>query len=206
MRVVAIQGVNSEDPKQSGGGWRDDLMFTLNTKDQHMVAISPTELPVRDAVEQLSMFSSEAPPVSPSQSRDFAKAWLTRVAISCSPTLPSLDAMLPGGSCGRTSLAFFRLPEDGTLPPSFEGWASAGMGGPTAFSMLSISDWPSDGSACSLSAILETGDVPQRFYLSAKACHGILRRAKKRGKALPPFLKQALEQASQPMTSAPAAG
>jgi hypothetical protein len=46
---------------------------------------------------------------------------------------------------------------------------------------------------CSLSDILETGDVPQRYYLTAKACLGILRRAGKRGKLLPQALRLALE-------------
>ena len=44
----------------------------------------------------------------------------------------------------------------------------------------------------SLSEILEIEDVPQRFFLSPKACKGILRRAEKRGKALPPSLRAAL--------------
>jgi hypothetical protein len=44
-----------------------------------------------------------------------------------------------------------------------------------------------------LSDTLETGDVPQRFYLSAKACQGILRRAEKRNKTLPEQLQRALE-------------
>ncbi len=52
---------------------------------------------------------------------------------------------------------------------------------------------PSDDAVSSLSDILETGDVPQRFYLSAKACRGILRRAGKRGKELPRLLQSALE-------------
>jgi hypothetical protein len=39
---------------------------------------------------------------------------------------------------------------------------------------------------------LETGAVPQRFYLSPKACAGILRRAEKRGKELPAALDRAL--------------
>jgi len=34
--------------------------------------------------------------------------------------------------------------------------------------------------------------VPQRFFLSPKACEGILRRAGKRGKSLPPSLHAAL--------------
>jgi hypothetical protein len=45
----------------------------------------------------------------------------------------------------------------------------------------------------SLSDVLETQQVPQRFYLSAKACSGILRRAERRGKELPQMLRAALE-------------
>jgi hypothetical protein len=44
-----------------------------------------------------------------------------------------------------------------------------------------------------LSDTLETGDLPQRFSLSATACQGILRRAASRGKKLPQALQQALE-------------
>jgi hypothetical protein len=44
-----------------------------------------------------------------------------------------------------------------------------------------------------LSDVLEaTGSVPQKFFLSRKACEGILRRAERRGKALPPALEAAL--------------
>jgi hypothetical protein len=54
----------------------------------------------------------------------------------------------------------------------------------------------SDGGVSSLSDILEeTGAVPQRFFLSPRACEGILRRAGKRGKALPAALGQALKAA-----------
>jgi hypothetical protein len=44
-----------------------------------------------------------------------------------------------------------------------------------------------------LSDILEAGEVPQRFYLSQRACAGILRRAGKRGKELPQQLAAALQ-------------
>ena len=47
-------------------------------------------------------------------------------------------------------------------------------------------------SASSLSRILEAAPHP-KYYLSRTACLGILRLAKKRGKELPPVLKQALE-------------
>lgn len=39
---------------------------------------------------------------------------------------------------------------------------------------------------------LGAGGVPRRFYLSPRACSGILRRASKRGKPLPPMLEAAL--------------
>ena len=51
---------------------------------------------------------------------------------------------------------------------------------------------PREGSACSLSQILME-QVPRKYYLSRKACLGILRRARERGKPLPPLLKAALE-------------
>lgn len=43
-----------------------------------------------------------------------------------------------------------------------------------------------------MSQILED-TPPPKYYLSRRACLGILRRAKERGKALPPQLKEALE-------------
>ena len=66
------------------------------------------------------------------------------------------------------------------------------MASPTECWTLSSSEWPSDAAVCSLSDILETGDVPRRYFLSARACQGILRRAAKRGKALPGPLQAAL--------------
>jgi hypothetical protein len=67
------------------------------------------------------------------------------------------------------------------------------MGSHTEFLTLSTSEWPNAAAVCSLSDTLETGDLPQRFFLSETACAGILRRAEKRGKVLPPALEQALQ-------------
>jgi hypothetical protein len=64
---------------------------------------------------------------------------------------------------------------------------------PTESLTLSTAEYHSVAVASSLSDILETGDVPQRYFLSAKACRGILRRAEKRGKKLPEQLRVALE-------------
>ncbi len=150
---------------------------------------------------QLSMFSLEELRASPSRLPDFARAWLIPGATSPSPILPLLTSIAPNGWSGRTSPAFCRAREDGTLVPSSEGWGNSGMGSPTECLTLSTVEWtdfhepsPSVGGVCSLSEILETGDVPRRYFLSARACRGILRRAEKRGKVLPIQLHQALEQ------------
>ena len=56
----------------------------------------------------------------------------------------------------------------------------------------------------SLSEILES-ETSAKYYLSPKACSGILRRAEKRGKALPPSLRAALlSVASEPTSIATA--
>lgn len=54
------------------------------------------------------------------------------------------------------------------------------------------SEYPNAAAESSLSQILQA-QVPETYYLSAKACQGILRRAAARGKELPEMLKNALE-------------
>ena len=63
----------------------------------------------------------------------------------------------------------------------------------TEFLTLNTGESPNDVVESTLSQILEV-NAPEKFYLSAKACEGILRRAERRGKQLPPMLKEALEQ------------
>ena len=149
---------------------------------------------------QLLMFSSAAPLANPSASLDSEKDWMTRVATSRSPILPLLTNIAPAGWFGKTCPESCPMTEDGLLAPSSGGWQNSGMGSPTEFLTLSTSEWnhtlaPSlkDDGVCSLSDILETGDVPRRYFLSARACAGILRRAVNRGKELPQQLQRALE-------------
>ena len=68
------------------------------------------------------------------------------------------------------------------------------MGGPTGRLTLNMPEFRNGTVASSLSDILETGDLPQKYFLSPKACAGILRRAARRGKELPPALAHALRQ------------
>lgn len=39
--------------------------------------------------------------------------------------------------------------------------------------MPNISAWPNDARVCSLSSVLEIAPIPQKYYLSSKACAGI---------------------------------
>lgn len=56
---------------------------------------------------------------------------------------------------------------------------------------VNISEWPSAESVSLLSSTLEV-NAPEKYYLSARACQGILTRASRRGKKLPDLLQTAL--------------
>ena len=58
-------------------------------------------------------------------------------------------------------------------------------------STLNIGESPREENVSLLLQILED-NVPQKYYLSARACQGILTRASRRGKPLPEVLRQAL--------------
>ena len=64
------------------------------------------------------------------------------------------------------------------------------------FSTVSFLEYHNGGEESRLLQILED-IVPPKYYLSAKACQGILNRAKRRGKELPEMLRIALEQQAQ---------
>lgn len=72
-------------------------------------------------------------------------------------------------------------------------WADGALRGD--YTMHSFGEYPREGNVSRLSQILEEC-APQRFCLSEMACRGILARAKKRGKELPPELRKALEAQS----------
>lgn len=82
-------------------------------------------------------------------------------------------------------------------------WMTSGTVSRGELSMRAGSESPNVVVACSLSAVLETRPVPPRYWLSAKAAAGILRRAGLRGKDLPPQLRAALESLAR---SAPTTG
>ena len=167
----------------------------------------------------LTLWSQE-PPVRDFPSPDSERDWTMTALTSASALSDWFWNASLGGSFGKTSLEFSPPEKARTLAvfsPDSQEWtypfqsrdgrtqaSSSGQTGITpspgvAWTRSSL-EYPKDGVASSLSDILETGDVPQRYFLSATACRGILRRAAKRGKALPQSLRDALEAAASEPT------
>ena len=90
---------------------------------------------------------------------------------------------------------FLSLKAGGLKPVASAEWVTAAAPFPSLgdFTMPSFGEYPSEENASRLSQILEDS-APQKYSLSARACAGILNRASRRGKALPPELKAALER------------
>ena len=90
-------------------------------------------------------------------------------------------------------------PQAPPVPVPERGWPLAGCligaggSGPShgAYLTRSFGESPSAAAESRLSQILEASAHP-KYYLSEKACLGIVRRAERRGKELPPMLKAAL--------------
>jgi hypothetical protein len=141
-----------------------------------------------------STFSWAERPASHFQSQDSEEDWMMTVATWPSSMHEFLSTFGPAGSSGKTSPASLVQTEDGTLLPFSGRFRNSGMGGPTEHWTLSSSECPSVVVGSSLSDVLETGEVPQRYFLSPKACEGILRRAAKRRKKLPEALEVALKR------------
>ena len=122
---------------------------------------------------QLSLFGKTCPELSvPTEEKISEPCWKNLPAWN-NQTLQSLD--LRGGADGAK-------PEQS---PETDGlWLGDS-------SMLNIGESPNVENVLLLSWILED-NAPQKYYLSARACQGILTRASRRGKPLPEVLRQAL--------------
>ena len=114
--------------------------------------------------------------------REHSAATKERTSVSSSKKLPKSPKRMP--LCLRFRKVAGPTP---TVSAETDGaWR-------TEFLMRNTGESPKDAVASTLSQILLV-NAPKKYYLSAKACEGILRRAQKRGKELPPMLKAALEQ------------
>lgn len=84
------------------------------------------------------------------------------------------------------------LTPDGIWPRSLKDFGNAGLWSATQCWTASISESRNVAAACSLSAVLQK-TVSPKYSLSPRAAAGILRRAAKRGRTLPPALEAALQ-------------
>ena len=150
---------------------------------------------LEETQEQLTLFVADSP-ARIYQWPESARGLLENGLDYGSSLRELLTNLSRDGLLLKTSPVYYPQIEGQTLPLSFDGWSNAGMAFAGGYLTLSISEFPSGASASSLSDILETGDLPRRFFLSSTACRGILRRAARRGKELPPALENALRAAS----------
>jgi len=153
------------------------------------------ETPPTSDNEQLSLLSISSVVASPARItalQESAAAWLATVALSGGECTGSLLSAAPHGLSGKMYLGSCPATEDVTSLRSLPALLNSGMASPGLLLTLNTSEWRNDGDACSLSDILEESPSP-KYLLSARACTGILRRAKKRGKKLPPALAHALQ-------------
>ena len=109
-------------------------------------------------------------------------------AIKGKTSEPSLESLLESSSRTPLCLRFQRL--DGPTPTVIVETDGVLR---TEFLTLNTGEYPKDAVVSTLSSILEV-NAPEKYYLSARACEGILRRAKRRGKELPTMLREALEE------------
>ena len=153
--------------------------------------------------DQLTFFA-EGRLVNLSASQDSEKDCQTSEGILRSHIVEWLISCAPSGSSGKTLPVSCHQMEDGTLLPSLEAWHNAGMGSPTGFLTLSMSEHDDsqelslkEEDVCLLSDILETGDVQLRYYLTQPQCQRILNRAEEHDRQLPENLKKTLQEATQ---------
>ena len=97
-------------------------------------------------------------------------------------------------SRSRPRLTCLRLTRAAGQKPGFSWETDGALLG--AYSTRNIGECPSVGVESFLYAILEE-NVPEKYYLSAKACRGILRRAEGRGNQIPEPLRSALVRQSR---------
>jgi len=185
----------------SGGPGSRSLGKSSSTNTRRLSSIgtgrkySSLEMSVKleSTTYQASMFSWADSPAKTSVSLGDVLALLESAAASSMSSRGLSASLSQLGLSSKTSPVSLVQEEDGTWVPSSGRYQNSGMGGRTGYWTLSSSEFPSAAAVCSLSDILEeTADVPQKFYLSAKACAGILRRAEHRGKKLPEPLVAAL--------------
>ena len=121
-------------------------------------------------------------------------AWPVTALASSSSLRECWERFSPSGALSRMFLDFSAHPpklQDVISQSCSMSWRTSGIAAHGEYWTQDTPEYPNGAVESTLSDILESS-VPPRYYLSPRACAGILRRAERRGKALPPHLEQAL--------------
>src|SRR5205814_1035307 len=107
--------------------------------------------------------------------------------------LDYLSKVAPRFLSSRTFQVSSLATEGKTSKSSFERWPASGMAWDGVCLTAGTLESPSHVRESTLSAAIETGEVPLRYFLTANAAQGILRRANRMGRPLFPPLRRSLE-------------
>jgi len=184
FRSVVIQDTREMEKKQNGLGVAEsEVAYTLDQTGAQGVLISSAEgSPAKTS--QLP----ESEPDSQANDQDSSSRQPESLTLFSGTEAGFSLRMFPDSfphKAEEISESFSRRwPNSGFMTSPGECWT------------VDTSECRSDGGvSSSLPDVLEA-DVPPRFYLSQKAAAGILRRAERRGKALPEHLESALRELS----------
>jgi len=107
--------------------------------------------------------------------------------------LASLEKDAPVFLFSKTFMVSCIHTKDETSKPLFELWPNSGILSDGVCLTADSLESPNHVSESTLSGVIETGEVPDKYFLSPSAAKGILRRANQQGRSLFPPLRESLE-------------
>ncbi len=147
---------------------------------------------------QMSLFQTSGPEASRARMSRW-REWARELGLkgksldSFSSLLDFLKGVSPEFCSSRTLRVFSLATKDETSESSFERWPTSGMASDGACLTAGISESPNLARESTLLDAIETGEVPQRYFLSPNAAKGMLRRTDQMGRNLFPPLRRSLE-------------
>ena len=141
------------------------------------------------------MYGSEASHVKTSLLREWVKETdLEEASLdSFMSLLDWLERVSPEFLLSKTLQVSLAPMKGETLRSSSKRWPNSGMLLDGVLLTAKTSESPNLASASTLSDVVETGEVPEQYFLSPNAARGILRRVDRMGRNLRQHLRQSLE-------------
>ena len=172
-RTVRNREVLQHDPRKPLAGRQGDS----RTSETSQASLFPT-------------YGQAGSPARMSQWREWGRelGLKGRALDSFLSLLDYLHSTVPEFSSSRTFQASSLRTVDATSESLFKRWPNSGMAWDGVCLTAGTSEFPSHVKESILLDAIETGEVPQRYFLSPNAAKGMLRRADRMGRPLfPPF-------------------